>query len=111
MGKTAAREAALRAQIEELKARLDEAEGTIRMIRGGHVDGLVVGEGNAQRVYTLTGADHPYRLFVEHMQQGAVTMTVDGTILYSNESFAQLVGRPLATVIGAQCQTFIEPAC
>ncbi|RYG17701.1 PAS domain S-box protein, partial [bacterium] len=49
----------------------------------------------------------PYQAFVEQMQQGAVSLSLDGSILYANLRFAEIVGRPLEKVIGA---TFPELA-
>src|SRR3954470_8774980 len=46
-------EDALRAEIDELRARLEEAEDTLAAIRGGDVDALVVGED----LYTLDSAN------------------------------------------------------
>ena len=49
----------------------------------------------------LKSAEQPYRLLVEKMQEGAVTLLRDGTILYCNARFAELAGMPLEEVIGA----------
>jgi PAS domain S-box-containing protein len=38
------------------------------------------------------GSDHPYRTFVERMQEGALTTAADGTICYANPFFAELAG-------------------
>ena len=56
-----------RAEIAELRLRLEEAEETLRAIREGAVDAFVVSETSGERVYTLEGADRPYRLLVEVM--------------------------------------------
>ena len=83
-----------RAELEDLRARLAEAEETIRAIRHGEVDALLIADGAGERVYTLRSADAPYRALVEQMQGGAVTVSVDGDIIYCNQYFAALVGRP-----------------
>ncbi|HTD66729.1 MAG TPA: hybrid sensor histidine kinase/response regulator, partial [Candidatus Limnocylindria bacterium] len=70
----------LQKENEELRRRLEEAEETIAAIRTGAIDALVVEEAGGHRVYTLEGAERPYRLFVEEMQQGAATLHLDGTI-------------------------------
>jgi PAS domain S-box-containing protein len=87
--------------ILELRQRLEEAEETLRAIRAGEVDALVVDGAEGGRVYTLQGADHPYRAMIEAMQQGAASLSVDGTVLYCNRSFAEMVGRPHEKVLGA----------
>ena len=39
-------------------------------------------------VYTLKSADTPYRLLVEQMREGALTVSAEGVILYANAAFA-----------------------
>jgi PAS domain S-box-containing protein len=93
--------------IEGLRTRLEEAEETLRAIRSGEVDALVVEGADGERVYTLQGADHPYRALIESMQQGAVSLGPDGTVLYCNGRFAEMVARPQEKVIGAAMAGFI----
>src|SRR5688572_14888595 len=81
----------------ELRQRLEEAEATLSAIRNGEVDALVIG---GREIYTLEGADRPYRVLVEAMQQGAVTLSPGGAIVYCNTGFAQMVGRPAEKIIG-----------
>ncbi len=52
-------------------------------------------------MFTLDGADHAYRLLVEDMAEGALTLTPEGHIAYANRRLAELLGRPLNHVIGA----------
>ncbi len=88
-------------EVEELRRRLEEAEETIRAIRNGEVDALVVRPlGGDEQIYTLQGAETPYRHFVQQMREGALTLTEDGTVLYSNQRFAEIVGQPLERVSG-----------
>jgi two-component system, cell cycle sensor histidine kinase and response regulator CckA len=93
----------------ELQARLDEAEETLRAIRSGEVDAIVAAGPDGDRVYTLRGADEAYRAMVEGMAEGALTLTVDGVILFSNEQFANIVRSPLERVIGSRIQEFAAP--
>ena len=88
--------------IAELRARLLEAEETLDAIRHGEVDAVVVGGPSGTRVYTLENADRPYRVLIEKMQEGAVTLSRDGTILYCNERFATLVGHVRENMIGSK---------
>jgi PAS domain S-box-containing protein len=98
------------AGIDELRARLAEAEETLRAIRHGEVDALLIADTSGERVYTLRSADAPYRALVEQMQEGAVTLNVKGDIIYANRSFADLVDAPLEQVIGSSIDRFIEEA-
>ena len=86
--------AAVAAELEQLRRRLQEAEDTINAIRDGHVEALVVHAAEGEQIYTLRSADQPYRLIVEQMREGALTLSADGTILYCNQRFAELMARP-----------------
>ena len=94
--------------ISELRRRLEEAEATIRAIREGHVEALVVHGPEGEQIYTLRSADQPYRLIVEHMQEGALTLSADGTILYCNQRFAELVAHPPERIAGRSLTEFID---
>ncbi|MGH7969876.1 MAG: PAS domain-containing protein, partial [Limisphaerales bacterium] len=80
---------------------MEEAEETLRAIRCGEVDALVVSGPHGHQVYSLETAEHSYRVMVEAMSEGAVTLTGGGTIVYSNRSFATMVKMPLEEVIGS----------
>jgi formate hydrogenlyase transcriptional activator len=88
--------------------RMTEAEETLAAIRGGAVDALVVSTPEGDRVFTLTGADHLYRVMVETMSEGAVTLASDGMILYCNQRFAHIVKTPLERVIGSSIYLYIS---
>lgn len=94
-------------KISELRARLAESEETLRAIREGEVDALVVSAGPGERVYTLHGADVIYRTIIETMNEGAVTLAGDGTILYCNRLFARLVEADSENVIGTSIYDYI----
>jgi formate hydrogenlyase transcriptional activator len=94
--------------LQELTARLMEAEETLRAIGSGEVDGLVVSTAEGERVFTLSGADHPYRVMVETMNEGAVTLASNGTILFCNQRFADIVKKSLEKVIGSSISKYIS---
>ena len=77
-------------------------------ILSGEVDGLVVKTAEGERVFTLSGADHPYRIMVETMNEGAVTLAEDGTILFSNQRFADIVASSLEQVTGSSMYTYFS---
>jgi formate hydrogenlyase transcriptional activator len=95
-------------ELQELTPRMREAEETLRAIQGGEVDGLVVSTAEGDRVFTLSGADHPYRVMVETMNEGAVTLAPDGTILYCNQCFADIVKVSLEKAIGSSIYQYIS---
>ena len=63
-----------------------------------------------QRIFSLTGAERPYRTLIEQMQEGAVTLGSDGSIQYCNRAFADLVKRPLETIPGGPMQQYVRAA-
>jgi len=77
-----------------------DAEETIEAIHGGSVDAVVVKSPDGLRVLMLEGADQPYRMVVERMSDGALTLDPDNTILYANQRLSELTGRPPAEIIG-----------
>ena len=89
-------------------SRLAEAEETLEAIRRGEIDAVVVNDAaGEQRVYTLESADRPYRFLIEQMQEGAVTLAEDGTVLYCNRRLAQMLGLPQESVIGQDLRRFL----
>jgi PAS domain S-box-containing protein len=96
-------------EIEELRQRLEEAEDTLRAIRNGEVDALVVEAPEGEVVYTLTTADYPYRLMIDEMNQGAVSVAPDSIILYSNRNFAGILGLDGKNVSGKSFGDFVAP--
>ena len=84
-----------------LRERLEEAEAVLAAVRAGEVDALVTGGPGSRNVFTLEGAETPYRAFVEAMHEGAARVDALGCILYANEALARLLGRPLKSVIGS----------
>ncbi|MEN6318207.1 MAG: sigma 54-interacting transcriptional regulator [Syntrophaceae bacterium] len=96
-------------EFREITSRMMEAEETLRAILSGEVDGLVVSTPEGDRVFTLSGADHPYRVMVETMNEGAVTLASDNTILFCNQRFADIVKGSLEKVIGSSITQYISP--
>jgi len=73
-----------RTTLEKLRTRLQVAEDTLRAIRAGEVDALVVGKAKEERVVTLAGAELPYKVMFDQMFEGAVTLDPDCVIAYGN---------------------------
>ena len=98
------------AEMDDLRARLREAEETLDAIRFGRVDALVVSKHDEAKIFTLEGAEQTYRLMVEAMNEGVITLATDGTILYCNHCFAQMLKNPLDQVVGKLLQSFVLPS-
>jgi len=84
-----------------------DAEHALQAIANGNIDGVVVG---GEHVMLLAEAQRPYRALVDRMQQGAVTVSSDGDVLYANERFAEMVGRPRETLLGQRLQAVLGTA-
>jgi PAS domain S-box-containing protein len=98
----------LLSELEEVKRQLYEANETIEAIRTGQVDALVVEGAGGHQLYTLKSADMTFRVFIEKMTEGAVTLSAEGIILYCNSQFASMVSRPISGVIGSSFDEFIS---
>jgi PAS domain S-box-containing protein len=94
-------------ELQNLRQRLEEAEETLRAISAGEVDALLVDGPAGEQVFTLEGADHPYRVMVETMREGALTVNSDGTIVYCNDSFANMVDEPVERVLGSTVNEYL----
>ncbi|MCW2994410.1 MAG: diguanylate cyclase domain protein [Conexibacter sp.] len=85
-------------------ARMAESEAadTLRAIGAGEVDAFVISDGDdGQQVFALTTADRPYRMFVENMRDGAVTLSPSGLVLFANRRLSELLALPAEVIVGA----------
>jgi PAS domain S-box-containing protein len=94
-------------ELRELRQRLEEAEDMRRAITSGEVDAFVVGPAGSSRVLLLANAYQRYRQLVERMQQGALTATPTGQILFANQRFADMLGVPLAQLYTAPLESYV----
>lgn len=97
----------LKSQNRVLKAERDEARETLRAISSGEVDAFLVQTSDGEKVFTLKSAEHAYRVMVEAMNEGAATVLEDGTIIYCNNKFAELLKRSANFVCGEKIWSFI----
>lgn len=96
-------------ELNEIRIQLEEANDTIDAIRSGEIDALVVKDNDSHQIFTLKSADHTYRIFIEQMTEGAVTLNESNLILYSNTQFAKMTGHSLEKVIGQPFEKFLSP--
>lgn len=97
-------------KVQLLQARICELEETLAAIRCGGVDALVVSGPGGDQVFTLQGAEQPYRTLVETMNEGAATLDADGAVLYANAKFSEMLGVPLEQCIGSPIQNHVGPS-
>jgi PAS domain S-box-containing protein len=95
--------------IDQLRSRAEQAEETLRAIRAGEVDALVVSTSAGDRVFTLSGADEPYRVILEQMSEGAASLSRDGVVLYANHRLAEMLALPLSALVGSPIERLVAP--
>ncbi|CQR74934.1 PAS domain-containing protein [Sporomusa ovata] len=93
---------------EELLEQLQEANNVLSAIKNGEVDALLVSHHHKDQVYILKGADYIYRVLVEEMQEGYLTIDISGHILFCNRKFAELVNVPLDKIIGSPTSLYFS---
>jgi PAS domain S-box-containing protein len=88
------------------QARIGHA---VQAVGTGDVDALFVADAAGRRLITLNGADRAYRLLIEDMAEGALTLAPDGVVAWCNRSFAALLHRPLNHLIGTHVGLCFAP--
>jgi len=73
-------------ELESLRSRLEEAEETLRAIKAGEVDALVMDTGSGDQIFTLRTAETAYRVAIESINEGVLTLSADGLIIYANNA-------------------------
>ena len=96
-----------RERIRDLEARLEESEDTLEALRTGDFDAVVVQGTTTAQVYTLETADRPYRVLIEQMQEGAVTLGSDGEVLYCNPRLADMLGVGPERLMGQKLDAYV----
>jgi len=97
----------LKHENDALQQQLQQAKETIDLIKTGEVDALVSTDKNGLKVYTENTADKTYRILIEKMHEGAVTLDKSGIILYCNSFFAAIIKHPLERTMGIPLINFI----
>jgi PAS domain S-box-containing protein len=93
---------------DELRSRLAETEATLEAIRNGEVDAIVVSGNAGEKIFTLASAETPYRIIIEEMEEGAITVSEEGIILFCNRKFAQMAGCNTEQIIGTNLNDFFD---
>jgi len=108
VGSFASVEEQIRLENKELRERLAEAEETLNAIRNGEVDAILVDGTEGEKIFSLVSAETPYRIIIEEMNEGAALLLCDGTILYANKRFSELLSVTLEKIIGGNFLLFFE---
>ncbi|QNM82695.1 PAS domain-containing protein [Sphingomonas sabuli] len=80
---------------EDLRRRLSEAEDTLRAIREGQVDAVVMRGDDAKDEVFALGSENSYRTFMEAMDIGAAALDASGKLIYANGALLDLLGSTL----------------
>ncbi len=94
--------------LEEKQELLHEAQETLEAIRTGAIDGIVRTTPEGDQIFILKGSDQPYRDLIEKMNEGALLVSDNGTILYCNIGFSGLVEAPLDRIMGENIRDFVS---
>jgi PAS domain S-box-containing protein len=95
-------------EIEALKDNLFEANSIIEAIRDGGVDALVLNKNGNPQVYAIESADYTYRILIEKMGEGALSISDQGLILYCNEHFSKMIGIPANKLTGTFFDDYVD---
>ena len=87
----------------------EDADATVAAIHQGDVDAVVVMRAlEGPQVILLHGAEEPYRVLVEGMDDGALTAGPDGVILYVNDRVCGLTGYSSRRLVGRDLASLFE---
>ena len=96
--------------VQDLKDNLAESREIVYAIRNGRIDALVMDGQQGEQVVVLQGAEHPYRVLVESINDGAATLDAEGTVLYSNRRFAEILNVSPEKFVGTHLQSHFSPS-
>ena len=105
-------EPALRAENAELRARLEESEETLRAIRAGEVDALVVAGAAGPQVYVLESADAEANRFrsdiLAKVSDAVVALDEEQRVIYLNAAAERQYGQTASAVLGRPLDALYE---
>ena len=96
-------------EIQTLQARVLELEQTLNSIQSGGVDALLIKNKKGEpSIFTIEGAEQPYRMLIESMSEGAITLSEEGVIIHCNKRFSEMVSRSTQAIIGTVFFEFFQ---
>ena len=102
----------LHEEIAQLRARLDEAEDTLRAIRIGEVDALLVESPTGPQVFTLQGLDAESNRFrgeiLDQVSDAVIAIDDDQRVTYLNAAAARHYGVTASEVLGYRLSEVYE---
>ncbi len=95
-------------RLEDLERRVAEYDQLTEAVQTGQVDAFAINPNNQSEVYTLQSGDYAYRVLIEKFNEGAINVTEEGLIVYTNAYFFELLKLPYEKVIGSYISDFIH---
>src|SRR3954454_23485579 len=95
-------------ELSRLRTQIQDLDKALTAVRAGDVDAVVLGGLQGPQVYSLVSADRPYRVIVEEMGDGAVTVSERGIILYANLRLSDLVGADRSALLGRDVTELVD---
>lgn len=90
--------------------KIEKVEESIEALEQAGVDSIVVDSPTGHRFYTLVGSDEPAGILIDTVNEAAACLSTDGTILYSNARFAEILKTSSQSILGKKfTQYFTEP--
>ena len=99
----------LQQRIRHLEDRLSESEQLIEAIRLGEIDAFAINSNDNTEVYTLQSGDYAYRMLIEEFGEGAVNVSEDRLIVYSNQGMGDILKMPYEKIVGVKFCDFVHP--
>ena len=94
-------------ELDELRDQVTYLQQALAAVGGSGVDAVVIGGPDSEQIYTVSGADRPYRVLVENMGEAAATVSEGGVVLYANARFAEVLGADGAIISGRDLADYV----
>ncbi len=97
----------LNKRIADLENQLSEANDLISAIKEGSIDAFILNNEGRSEIYAIENIDYTYRVLIEKFNEGAISISEDGLILYCNDYFAHLLNIPINKIIGSYFNSYV----
>lgn len=99
----------LQQENEELRLRLANSQSTLNAIRNIHEDTLTEKGIDINTIFSSSLSESSTQTFFEKINEGALIITNQGKIVYSNSCFAKLMNTSVEQVVGSKIDYYISP--